>query len=212
MKLEIKGCEILRGFIKVVIVIVISSIAIPLFHTNHCQADWTYTVKRGDTLYRIAQKTGLTVKEIKDRTGLNRYHLRLGERLTIPSGSRGARPQVPASGNVNLLAHVIQGEAANEPYIGKVAVGSVIMNRIENPRFPKTISGVVYQPHAFESVTNGIFNRPVSSESIRAAVDAVSGWDPSGGALYFFNPAKTNHTWIWARSIITQIGRHIFAR
>ena len=200
---------------RVIVIVAICGVLILAFLPNIlniCRADWTYTVKRGDTLYRIAQKTGLTVKEIRDRTGLNRYHLRLGERLTIPSGSRGARPQVPASGNINLLAHVIQGEAANEPYIGKVAVGSVIMNRIENPRFPKTISGVVYQPHAFESVTNGIFNRPVSSESIRAAVDAVSGWDPSGGALYFFNPAKTNHPWIWARSIITQIGRHIFAR
>ncbi len=201
----------MRGFLKVVIVILILIMAIPLLNTDICRADWTYTVKRGDTLYRIAQKTGLTAKEIRDRTGLKRNELRLGERLIIPSRSR-AETKVPASGNINLLAHIIQGEAANEPYIGKVAVGGVVMNRIQHPRFPKTIAGVVYQPHAFESVTNGIFNRPVSTESLRAAVDAVSGWDPSGGALYFFNPAKTNNRWIWARNIITQIGRHIFSR
>jgi spore germination cell wall hydrolase CwlJ-like protein len=197
---------------KVVVVILISLIAIPFLNKDICQADWTYTVKRGDTLYRIAQKTGLTANEIRERTGLNRNELKLGERLIIPSSSQGVNTQVPASGNINLLAHLIQGEAANEPYIGKVAVGSVVMNRIQHPRFPKTIAGVIYQPLAFESVSNGIFNRPVSAESLRAATDAVSGWDPSGGALYFFNPAKTNNPWIWARNIITQIGRHVFAR
>jgi Cell wall hydrolyses involved in spore germination len=186
----------------------------PLYFSELSKADWTYTVKRGDTLYRIAQKTGLTANEIRQRTGLGRNNLRIGERLIIPSASRSNitnTVSTPASGNVNLLAHLINGEAANEPYIGKVAVGSVVMNRIQNPRFPKTVAGVVYQPHAFESVSNGIFNRPVNNESLKAAADALSGWDPSGGALYFFNPAKTNNAWIWARRIVTQIGQHVFA-
>ena len=88
------------------------------------------------------------------------------------------------------MAHLIHGEAETEPYVGKVAVGGVVMNRIQNPKFPKTIAGVVYQPHAFESVSNGIFNEPVSNESLRAALDAVSGLNPSGGALYFLIPRK----------------------
>lgn len=187
-------------------------IAGPLYFSEQSRADWIYTVKRGDTLYKVAQKTGLTANDIRQRTGLYRNHLRIGQRLIIPSVTRRRATRTTASGNLNLLARVIHGEAAAEPYVGKVAVGSVVMNRIQNPRFPKTIAGVVYQPHAFESVTNGIINRPANGESLRAAVDAISGWDPSGGALYFFNPAKTNNAWIWARSIITQIGRHVFAR
>jgi N-acetylmuramoyl-L-alanine amidase len=182
-----------------------------IYFSEQSRADWTYTVDRGDTLYRIAKKTGLTISDIKKRSGLNRNYLRIGEHLNIPSAGSTRVATTPASGNVYLLAHLIHGEAGSEPYIGKVAVGGVVMNRIQNPRFPKSIAGVVYQPHAFESVSNGIFNEPVSSESIRAAVDAISGWDPSGGALYFFNPAKTNNSWIWARRIITQIGRHVFA-
>ena len=182
-----------------------------IYFSGQSLADWTYTVDRGDTLFRIAKKTGLTVSDIKKRSGLNRNQLRIGERLNIPSAGSTRAATTAASGNVYLLAHLIHGEAGSEPYIGKVAVGGVVMNRIQNPRFPKSIAGVVYQPHAFESVSNGIFNEPVSNESVRAAVDAISGWDPSGGALYFFNPAKTSNPWIWARRIITQIGRHVFA-
>jgi LysM repeat protein len=197
-----------------ILIILVSLLLIvsPVYFCEHTRADWVYTVRRGDTLFKVAQKTGLSVREIRQRSGIRRNRLRIGERLIIPSSRRSNWTGSRVTGNLKLLAHVINGEAANEPYIGKVAVGGVIMNRIQNSRFPKTIAGVVYQPHAFESVTNGIFNRPYSNESLRAASDAIGGWDPSGGALYFFNPAKTNHPWIWARSIITQIGRHIFAR
>jgi N-acetylmuramoyl-L-alanine amidase len=200
--------------VRVFLVLLILSLLIvsPFYISEVSRADWTYTVQRGDTLFRVAQKTGLTIDDIRERTGLNRNYLRIGERLRIPSSGAAATTEIPAVGNLNLLAHLINGEAATEPYVGKVAVGGVVMNRIQNPRFPKTIAGVVYQPHAFESVSNGIFNRPVNNESLKAATDAISGWDPSGGALYFFNPAKTNNPWIWARSTITQIGRHIFAR
>jgi N-acetylmuramoyl-L-alanine amidase len=198
--------------VVLVLLTLIVLIASPFYISEIGRADWTYTVQRGDTLFRVAQKTGLTINDIRERTGLNRTHLRIGERLKIPTSGNAITTEIPASGNLNLLAHLINGEAASEPYVGKVAVGGVVMNRIQNPRFPKTIAGVVYQPHAFESVSNGIFNRPVNNESLRAAVDAISGWDPSGGALYFFNPAKTNNPWIWARSIVTQIGRHVFAR
>jgi len=126
-------------------------------------------------------------------------------------------PQVSRGGTVNrddvyLLAHVIEGEAANEPFIGKVAVGAVIMNRTKSPKFPHTIAGVIYQPDAFEAVSNGQFNRPLDAEAVRAARDAINGEDPTGGALYYWNPDRAISPWIWSRPIITQIGHHVFAR
>ena len=113
---------------------------------------------------------------------------------------------------VYLLARVIEGEAADEPFEGKVAVGAVILNRTRSAAFPHTLAGVIFQPHAFESVANGQYNRPVSEESLRAALLAMSGWDPTGGAIYFWNPAKPVNPWVWSRNIVTQIGRHVFAR
>lgn len=113
--------------------------------------------------------------------------------------------------SLNLLARVIQGEAADEPYIGKVAVGAVMLNRVKSNQFPNTLAGVVYQPLAFESVSNGQYNRQLDSEAIRAAQDAISGYDPTGGALFFWNPSKPVSRWIWTRKIINQYGRHVFA-
>jgi N-acetylmuramoyl-L-alanine amidase len=113
---------------------------------------------------------------------------------------------------VNLLARVIEGEAANESFEGKVAVGAVILNRTKSANFPKTVSGVIYQDHAFESVSNGQYNRPLSEESIRAANTALGGYDPTGGSLFFWNPSKPVSPWIWSRSINTEIGNHVFGR
>lgn len=175
-------------------------------------ADWTYTVRRGDTLFKIARRTGETVSAIKRRNGLRGNTLRIRQRLIIPRTIRRAR-KTPTrlSGDVALLARIIHAESGAEPYVGKVAVGGVIMNRVQNSKFPNTIAGVVYQPHAFESVSNGIVNRPASEESQKAARDSLNGWDPSGGAIYFFNPGKTRNRWIWARRIINRLGKHVFA-
>jgi len=114
--------------------------------------------------------------------------------------------------DVILLAQVIEGEAADEPYSGKVAVGAVIVNRTNSPDFPKTIPGVVYERDAFESVSNGQYLRPVTAEALQAATDAVNGADPVGGALYFWNPAKSSSEWVYTRHIIARIGSHVFAR
>ncbi|AAM25675.1 MAG: Spore cortex-lytic enzyme prepeptide [Caldanaerobacter subterraneus] len=116
------------------------------------------------------------------------------------------------SDDVYLLAMLINGEARGEPYIGKVAVGAVVMNRVRDPRFPKTIPGVIFQPGAFSAVEDGQMWLPPTEESIKAAIDAVSGWDPTGGALYYYNAARVTNYWIFTRPILTQIGRHIFAR
>ncbi|ABO51697.1 cell wall hydrolase, SleB [Desulforamulus reducens MI-1] len=114
--------------------------------------------------------------------------------------------------NINLLARVIMGEAADEPYVGKVAVGAVLLNRTRSSSFPQTLSGVVYQPMAFESVSNGQYNRALSPEAVKAARDALAGYDPTGGAIFFWNPYKPVSKWIWSRSIVTQIGNHVFAK
>jgi N-acetylmuramoyl-L-alanine amidase len=130
------------------------------------------------------------------------------DRSSAPEPSRGG--QVDRA-SVNLLAQVIEGEAADEPYQGKVAVGAVILNRIESGDFPNTIPGVIYERDAFESVSNGQFQRPLSQDSMNAAIEALNGSDPTGGALYFWNPAKASSQWVWSRPIVTQIGRHVFA-
>ena len=111
---------------------------------------------------------------------------------------------------VELLARVISAEARGEPYSGQVAVGAVILNRVEHPSFPNTIAGVVYQPGAFTCMVDGQFNEPVAQSAVRAARDALNGVDPSGGAIYYFNPATATSSWIWSRPLILQIGNHRF--
>jgi N-acetylmuramoyl-L-alanine amidase len=113
----------------------------------------------------------------------------------------------------NLLARVVAAEAEGEPLIGQVAVASVILNRVRHPSFPNSMSGVIFQPHAFESVSNGlIWRRSPSTAAFTAARQALSGWDPTYGAVFFWNPSKPVSPWIWSRSIIVQIGQHVFAR
>ena len=122
-----------------------------------------------------------------------------------------------SSGNSNtsqsdmaLLAKVISAEARGEPYNGQVAVGAVILNRMAHPSFPNTLAGVVYEPGAFTCMVDGQINQPVASSAYQAAQDALNGVDPSGGAIYYFNPATATSAWIWSRPLITIIGKHRF--
>jgi N-acetylmuramoyl-L-alanine amidase len=114
--------------------------------------------------------------------------------------------------DINLLARCVNAEARGEPYTGQVAVAAVIINRISDPAFPKTISDIIYQPQAFSSVEDGQINLPPSASALRAAQEALAGADPSGGALYYFNPAKTKNKYIWSLPAIKKIGNHIFAK
>ncbi len=109
-----------------------------------------------------------------------------------------------------LLARLISAEARGESYEGQVAVGAVVLNRVEHPSFPDTISGVIYQKGAFSCLYDGQFDKPVSASAYSAARDALNGLDPSGGAIYYFNPATATNKWIWSRPAITTIGNHIF--
>ena len=116
--------------------------------------------------------------------------------------------------NVQLLARAINGEARGEPYEGQVAVGAVILNRVKSSSFPNTVAGVIYQSGAFTAVSDGQINVPIASGStvLKAAQDALNGWDPTGGAIYYFNPNTATSKWIWSRQIIKTIGKHHFCK
>lgn len=115
------------------------------------------------------------------------------------------------SDEVDLLARLVAAEAEGEPYSGQVAVAAVILNRVQSPQFPNSLSGVAYQPHAFESVSNGlIWRRNPSAEARNAAVDALNGWDPTYGSTFFWNPSKPVTPWIWTRTVVVRIGNHVF--
>lgn len=116
--------------------------------------------------------------------------------------------------DVQLLARAINGEARGEPYEGQVAVGAVILNRVKDSKFPNTIAGVIYQSGAFTAVADGQINVPIdpSSSVVKAAQDALNGWDPTDGAIYYFNPSTATNKWIWSRPLIKTIGKHRFCR
>ena len=171
--------------------------------------NWGYYDGAVDGIYGSAtteavkyfQKTnGLTVDGIVGPATL--------KALGMPTDGGGSSSV--SSSEVDLLARVISAEARGEPYSGQVAVGAVILNRVEHPSFPSTISGVVYQPGAFTCMVDGQFNEPVADSAVRAAQDALNGVDPSGGAIYYFNPTTATSAWIWSRPLITVIGKHRF--
>ena len=134
--------------------------------------------------------------------------------VTGNSGGSGSGSSSPigsfSSNDISLLARIISAESRGEPYEGQVAVGAVILNRIEHPSFPNTLAGVIYQPGAFSCLNDGGVNAAVADSAYRAARDAINGSDPSGGAIYYYNPAKSTSKWIFSRPVITVIGKHRF--
>ncbi len=119
-----------------------------------------------------------------------------------------------STSDVQLLARAINGEARGEPYEGQVAVGAVILNRVKDSRFPNSISGVIYQSGAFTAVSDGQINVPIDEGSTvyKAAQDAMSGWDPTSGCVYYFNPSTATNKWIWSRPLVKTIGKHRFCK
>jgi N-acetylmuramoyl-L-alanine amidase len=116
-----------------------------------------------------------------------------------------------SSSDVYLLARTIYAEGRGEPYTGQVAIGAVVLNRVRDKAFPNTISGVVYQKYAFTAVSDGQINLTPNDTAMKAARDALNGWDPTGGALYYYNPAVATSSWIFDRQTVTVIGKHVFA-
>jgi N-acetylmuramoyl-L-alanine amidase len=185
-----------------------------------------YTVLKGDTLFKIARKFGVTVADIKLANNLKSNTIKPGIKLWIPD-SAVSQPAASVRNNttlsrgsvnsrdVTVLAHLINAEASGEPYLGKVAVGAVIVNRVKSSKFPNTIQGVIYQidkdgHYQFSPVLDGRINLQPSSEALRAAREALNGSDPTNGALYFFNPKKTSNQWLRKKVVSTVIGDHVF--
>ena len=131
----------------------------------------------------------------------------------LPKSEAAAPSFWSLSPTTRLMARTISAEARGEPFVGQVAVGAVIMNRVRNSKFPNTISGVIYQPWAFTAVARGhIWSHTPSSTSVRAAISSLNGWDPTYGSIYYYNPAGVSTYWIYSRDVVRRIGKHIFAR
>lgn len=167
---------------------------------------YTYTV---DGIY--GSRTVTAVKSFQRKNGLTPDGIAGPATLSkigLPTGSTSSS----SSSNVNLLAMVINGEARGETYEGQVAVGAVVLNRVKHSSFPNTIAGVVYQKGAFTAVDDGQINASVQSSCVNAARDALNGWDPTGGAIYYYNPRTATSSWIRTRPVVKTIGNHVFCK
>ncbi|MFQ9873046.1 MAG: spore cortex-lytic enzyme [Oscillospiraceae bacterium] len=167
--------------------------------------DGIYGTQTEKGVRAVQRYNGLTVDGIAGPQTLRVMGISSGSSSSSGGGTSASQS------DINLLARIISAEARGEPYEGQVAVGAVVLNRVEHPSFPDTFAGVVYQPGAFTAITDGQFNQPVADSAYNAARDALNGWDPSGGAIYYYNPDKTSNKWIRTRPVIKRIGNHLFA-
>ena len=154
------------------------------------------------------EKTKAAVIKFQKQQGISQTGTAGPQTLRALGISIGSVPSATEQ-NINLLARIISAEARGEPYVGQVAVGAVILNRIEHPSFPDTLSGVIYQNGAF-TAGDGQFNEPVAASAYNAARDALNGWDPTNGCVYYYNPAKTSNAYMHAKPTVTVIGSHRF--
>ena len=170
--------------------------------------DGIYGSKTLEAVKYFQRKNGLTVDGIAGDKTLKA----MGIMNSSGNSSSSSSSSNSNSNNVNLIAKAIYGEARGEPYVGQVAVGAVIMNRVKSSSFPNTVAGVIYQSGAFDAVSDGQINMTPDSTAKKAAQDAVNGWDPSYGAIYYFNPATATNKWIWSRPLTVTIGKHRFCK
>lgn len=178
--------------------------------------NWGYYNGNVDGIY--GSQTEAAVRYFQRRNGLKVDGIAGSQTLAAMGISSSSSSSASGAGSLsssdlNLLARVIAAEARGEPYTGQVAVGAVILNRMSHSSFPDTLSGVVYQRGAFTCMTDGQFSvTAVPSSCTKAAKAAANGWDPSGGAIYYYNPAKTSNRWMRSRPVLTTIGSHVFCR
>ncbi len=164
--------------------------------------DGVYGSQTVAAVRQFQEKNGLTVDGVCGPATLRA--------LGMMSEAESSASSQTGSGDLALLAKVISAEARGEPYNGQVAVGAVILNRVAHPSFPNTIAGVVYEPGAFSCMDDGQIDQPVADSAYQAAQDALNGADPTGGAIYYFNPDTATSAWIWSRPLLTVIGSHRF--
>jgi len=174
--------------------------------------NWDYYNGSVDGIF--GTKTKQAVIKFQKRNGLTADGI-AGKKTLQKMGIYGLSNNSSSSNsNVNLLARVISAEARGESYKGQVAVGAVILNRVKHPEFPNTIAGVIYQSGAFTAVSDGQINEPIDEKSTvyKAAQDAMNGWDPTNGCIYYFNPNTATSSWIWSKTIVKTIGKHHFCK
>ncbi len=174
----------------------------------------THYVQWGDSLWKLARWYGTTVEAIQAANGLTGTTIYAGTTLLIPTAGGSAPASSPglavSPAEMDLLARLVTAEAAGEPYAGQVAVAAVVLNRVRSPLFPDTIAGVIYEPWQFEPVLNGWIWNPPTATAWQAVRDALAGWDPSGGALYFFNWRTVTNPFLWSLPWRATIGSHRF--
>lgn len=174
---------------------------------------WGYYTGNIDGIY--GSQTQEAVRKFQEKNGLTVDGIAGSETLAamgITSSSSSSSSSTSNSSDVNLLARLIYGEARGESYTGQVAIGAVVMNRVKSSSFPNSISGVIYQSGAFDAVSDGQINLTPDSTAIKAAQDAINGWDPTYGAIYYFNPSTATNKWIWSRPMTVTIGSHRFCK
>lgn len=160
--------------------------------------DGIYGTRTKNAVIYFQKKNGLTADGI------------CGKKTLAAMGINSSSSSSSSSGDLNLLAQLISAEARGESYVGQVAVGAVVLNRVKHSSFPNSVSGVIYQSGAFTCLNDGQFWKPVADSAYKAARDALNGWDPSGGAIYYYNPSTAKSQWIRSRPVITTIGKHVF--
>ena len=170
--------------------------------------NWGYYNGSVDGIY--GSLTVSAVKSFQRKNGLTPDGIAGSATLSAMGIQASSSASSYGSGDVWMLAKLISAEARGEPYAGQVAVGAVVLNRVSHPSFPNTLSGVIYQKGAFSCMTDGQWNASISDSAYRAAREALNGSDPSGGAIYYYNPAKATSSWIWSRPVIKTIGNHVF--
>ena len=174
---------------------------------------WGYYNGSIDGIY--GSQTLAAVKYFQRKNGLTQDGIagtKTLQAMGINSSSSSSSSSSANSSNLNLLARVVYGEARGEPYTGQVAVAAVVLNRVNNSNFPNTIAGVVYQSGAFTAVSDGQINLTPNDTAMKAAQDALNGWDPTYGAIYYFNPDTATNAWIWSRPVTVTIGKHRFCK
>ena len=170
--------------------------------------EWGYYDGTVDGVY--GSSTEKAVKYFQEKNGLTADG-KAGQKTLDALGIYGQQAAAGSgSGDEALLARLISAEARGEPYSGQVAVGAVVLNRVDHPSFPNSISGVIYQSGAFSCLYDGQFDEPVADSAYKAAKEALAGADPTGGAIYYFNPVTATNKWIWSRPEIITIGKHRF--
>lgn len=231
-----KDSRIYRGYRTVIALLLVFTIAVFAIYTQKENEESVYTLSkigsRGNEVRQIQKKlkelgyykgsvdgiygtgTQKAVRSFQKNCGITADGIAGPKTLrylglsSSSSGSSGAY----SSSDINLLAKLIAAEARGESYTGQVAVGAVVLNRVSHSSFPDTVAGVIYQKGAFSCVNDSNWSVSPNSASLKAARDCINGWDPSGGAIYYYNPAKTSNSFMHSRPVITTIGRHVFCR